>query len=113
MNNEERILIVLERMDTRMDKMGSGLSGLNTRMDQLETSLNSRIDELESNMNMEFYAVRTEMDVVNKSLKKEIDMLNNKVDRLLFTKDVEGYDKIDARLMVLEEGYRELKEKIV
>lgn len=102
MNNEEKILTVLERMDTRMDKLESGLTGLN-----------SRIDELESNMSLEFYAVRTEMDVVNKSLKKEIDMLNNKVDRLLFTKDVEGYDKIDARLMVLEEGYRELKEKIV
>lgn len=102
MNNEEKILTVLERMDTRMDKLESGLTGLN-----------SRIDELESNMSLEFYAVRTEMDVVNKSLKKEIDILSNKVDRLMFTKDVEGYDKIDARLMVLEEGYRELKEKIV
>ena len=40
-------------------------------------------------------------------------MLNNKVDRLMFTKDVEGYDKINARFEVLEEGYQELKEKIV
>lgn len=102
MNNEEMILTVLERMDTRMDKMESGLNGLNTRMDKLE-----------SDMNMEFYAVRTEMEVVNKSLKKEIDILNNKIDRLMFVKDVEGYDKMNSRLEVLEEGYRELKEKIV
>ena len=44
------------------------------------------------------------MDVLNKSLKKEIDVLNSKVDRLMFTKGVEGYDKIDIRLEVLERG---------
>ena len=63
-------------------------------------------------MNMEFQAVRTEMEFVNNSLKREIDMLNNKEDVLLFTKDVAGHDKINARLEVLEEGYQELREKI-
>ena len=98
MNNEEMLMTILNRMDS----MENGFNGLNDRMDKLE-----------SNMNMEFYAVRTEMDVLNKSLKKEIGVLSGKVDRLMFTKDVEGYEKINTRLEVLEKGYQELKEKIV
>lgn len=123
MSNEEMFQTILNRMDS----METGFNGLNARMDKLETGLNARmdklddrmdkldgrIDKLESNMNMEFYAVRTEMDVMNKSLKKEISVLSSKVDRLMFVKDVEEYDKINVRLEALERGYQELKEKIV
>lgn len=123
MNNEEMFLTILNRMDS----METGFNGLNARMDKLETSLNgrmdkldsrmdkldSRIDKLESNMNMEFYAVRKEMDVLNKTLKKEINALSSKVDKLMFAKDVEEYDKVNIRLEVLERGYQELKEKII
>ena len=109
MNNEEMFLTILNRMDS----METGFNGLSAKMDKLETDLNDRMDKLESNMNMEFYAVRAEMDVLNKSLKKDIDVLSSKVDRLMFAKDVEGYDKINIRIEVLERGYQELKEKIV
>lgn len=98
MNNEGMFLIILSRMDS----MVVGVNGLDGRMDNLE-----------SDMNMEFYAVRMEMDTLNKSLKKEIDMLSGKVDRLMFTKDVEGYDNINIRLEMLERGYQELKERII
>ena len=113
MNNEEMFLTILDRMDKldgRMDRLETGLNG---RMDQLETGLNARMDKLEADMKLEFYAVRTEMEVVNKSLKNEIAVLNSKVDRLLYAKDVEGYDKINIRLEVLENGYQELRAKIV
>ena len=62
MNNEEKILTMLERLD-------------------------GRIDKLEDDMNLEFYAVREEMNMVYKLLKKEIAIQNNKVDRLIFTKE--------------------------
>ena len=98
MKSEEMFMTILERMDQ-----------LDGRMDQLD----DRIDNLESNMNMEFRAVRTEMEVVDKSLKKEMGILSSKVDRLLFTKDVEGYEQLKVRVDVLEKGYQDLKEKIV
>ena len=116
MNNEEMLLTILNRMDSMETGLNGRMDQLDSRMDQLETGLNGlngRMDKLESDINMEFYAVRKEMDVLNKSLQEQIDVLGSKVDRLMFTKDVEGYDKIDARLTVLENGYRELKEKIV
>lgn len=105
MNNEEMFMTILNRMDT----MGTGFSKLDSRMDRLE----GKVESLESNMNLEFQAVRTEMEVVDKSLKKEINILSIKVDRLLFTKDVEGYDELKVRVDVLEKGYQDLKEKIV
>ena len=112
----------LEKIDERLDALEKRVGALEKRVGALENrldktderleALEGRIDTLEYNMNMEFQAVRTEMEFVNNSLKREIDMLNNKVDVLLFTKDVAGYDKINARLEVLEHGYQEIREKI-
>ncbi len=39
-------------------------------------------------------------------------MLDSKIDRLSYTKDVDGFDKINIRIEVLEDGYRELREMI-
>lgn len=118
MNNEEMSLTILNRMDSmetslngRMDNLETGLIGLNDRMDNVETGLtglNGRMDKLESDMNMEFYAVRKEMDEVYKFAKKQSDELNSKLDRLMFTKDVEGYEKMNIRIEVLERGYQKL-----
>ena len=108
MTNEEMFTAII----TRMDSMESGL---NERIDKVETGLSGlseRIDDLESDMNMEFRAVRTEMDVVNKSLKKDISILNDKIDRLMYTKDVDGYEKMKIQVDLLTQGYQELKEKI-
>ena len=82
------------------------------RMDAMESGLNGRIDNLESDMNMEFRAVRAEMDVVNKSLKEDISILNDKIDRLMYIKDVDGYEKMRIQVDLLTQGYQELKEKI-
>ena len=140
MNNEEMFMTILNRMDTmgtgfskldsRMDRLEGKVDKLDSRMDKLEgrmdrledkvdklegrmDKLEDKVESLESNMNLEFQAVRTEMEVVDKSLKKEINILSIKVDRLLFTKDVEGYDELKVRVDVLEKGYQDLKEKIV
>ncbi len=136
MTNEEMFTAIIERMDSmesglsgltdkvesgltglsgRMDKVESGLTGLSGRMDKVEsglTGLTERIDKLESNMDMEFRAVRIEMDVVNKSLKEDISILNDKVDRLMYTKDVDGYEKMKIQVNLLTKGYQELKEKM-
>ena len=106
-----------------MEKLETGLNeridGLETGMEKLETGLNERMDNLETRMDemksdndMEFRAIRMEMDVANKSLKKDISILNEKIDWLMFTKDVDGYEKMKIQVEVLAQGYQELKEKI-
>lgn len=108
MTNEEMFTAIIERMDS----MESGLTGLGERIDRVEFGLSERIDKLHSDMNMEFWAVRTEMNGVNESLKRDISILNDKVDRLMYTKDVDGYEKMKIQVDVLTQGYQELKEKI-
>lgn len=113
----------VDKLDSRMDKLEGRMDRLEDKVDNLEgkvdklegrmDKLEDKVESLESNMNLEFQAVRTEMEVVDKSLKKEINILSIKVDRLLFTKDVEGYDELKVRVDVLEKGYQDLKEKIV
>lgn len=93
MTNEEMFSTIL----SHMDKLETSVTGLSGRMDSLETSvtgLSGRMDKLETNMEMEFRAVRVEMDVLNQSLKKDISIVNDKVDRLMYTKDVEGYENM-------------------
>lgn len=82
------------------------------RMDAMEAGLNGRMDNLESIMDMEFKAVRTEMDVVYKMLKQDIFVLNDKVDWIMHTKDIDGYEKVKIQVELLTKGYQELKEKI-
>lgn len=122
MTNEEMFTALIARMDSmesglnkRLDRLESRMDGLETRMDSLETRverLEVRIDKLESDMNMEFQAVRIEMDVVNKSLKKDISILNDKINRIMYIKDVDGYEKMKIQVNLLTQGYQELKEKI-
>lgn len=78
MINEEMFSVIMQRMDT----VGSGIENLTVRMDTLE-----------DNINMEFWAVRAEMDSLSKLLRQDIGVLNTKVDRIMFSKDVEGYEK--------------------
>ena len=52
------------------------------------------------------------MEVANQSLRKDISVLNDKIDRLMFTKDVDGYEEMKIQVEVLTQGYQELKEKI-
>ena len=98
----------MDKMDSRMDKMDSRMDRLETRIDKIDSrmdKLESRMDHLESDMDMEFKAVRVEMDVVYKSL-------NDKLDRLLVTKDVDGYEKLKIQVDVLTQGYQALRDKI-
>lgn len=139
MTNEEMLLIILGRMDKldgdnqtilehisvieerigaieeRMDALEARMDALEARMDALEArvdAMEKRIDDMKADFDMEIQAVRTEMEVVYKALKKDIAVLDSKIDRLSYTKDVDGFDKINIRIEVLEDGYRELREMI-
>ncbi|MCM1123382.1 MAG: hypothetical protein NC416_12440 [Eubacterium sp.] len=108
MTNEQMFTAIMGRLDSME-------SGLNKRLDNLETrvdNLESRFNKMESDMDMEFKAVRTEMDVAYKMLKQDISVLNGKFDRLMYTKDVDGYEKMKIQVDLLTRGYQELKEKI-
>lgn len=82
------------------------------RMDSMESKLNGKMDRMESDNDMEHRAIRMEMEVANQSLRKDISVLNDKIDRLMFTKDVDGYEEMKIQVEVLTQGYQELKEKI-
>lgn len=125
MTNEEMFTAIVAHMDSmesvlnglngRMDKVESVLNGLSGRMDKVESGLNGlnkRIDKMESDNDMEFQAIRMEMDVANKLLRQDIFVLNDKVDRIMFIKDVDGYEEMKTQVTVLTQGYQELKEKI-
>lgn len=101
MTNEEMFLAIMERLDTLE-------SNLNKRMDALEARMNT----MESSNIVEFYAVRREMEVVNESLQQKIHLLDTKIERIMQLKDVEGFEKMKAKVDMLEQGYWSLKEKI-
>lgn len=105
MNTEEMFLTILNRMNS----IEAGLTDLNVKMDKLD----DRMSKLQYDAVLELYLVRTEIYRRNKSLEKEIGAHSSKADNSIFERDIEGYDKINTRLKVLERGYQELKEKIV
>lgn len=124
MTNEEMFMVIMRRMDTvetgitnltdRMEAVETCITNLTDRVDAVEAgiiNLTDRVDTLETDINMEFWAVRTEMDSLNKSPKQDIMVVNNKVDRFMFSKDVEGYERMRTRVEVLERGYQELRVK--
>ena len=95
-----------------MVSMEGRMNSMEGCMDSLESGLDGRMDNLESNMDMEFKAVRTEMDMAYKTLKKDISVLDDKIDRLMYTKDVDGHERMKTQVELLAKGYQELKEKI-
>ena len=105
----------MDSLDSRMDSLDSRMDCLDSRMDSLKTrtdKIDMRLDHLEADVDMEFKAVRTEMDVVYHSLRQDIAAVNDKIDRLMFIKDVDGYEKMKIQVDVLTQGYQTLKEKI-
>lgn len=103
---------VESKLSGRIDSLDNRMDSLDSKIDSVESRLNKKIDNLESNVFMEIQAVRTEMEGVNRSLKRDIGVLDQKIDRLMFSKDVDGYDRMKVRVEVLENGYQKLKEKI-
>lgn len=105
----------IDRLEERMDRLEARMDSLEARVDRLEKrvdSMESRMDKMESENDMEFKAVRTEMDVAYKMLLREISVVNDKVDRLLYMKDIDGYENMKIQVDLLTQGYQELKAKI-
>lgn len=96
--NKEMVTVTNEEM----------FSAIMVRLDSME----ARMNKMESDNDMEFKAVRKEMDVAYKMLLKEISMVNDKVDRLLYMKDIDGYENMRIQVDLLTQGYQELKAKI-
>lgn len=122
MTNEQMFTAIIRRMDSmesnlnsRLDNMDGRLDSIDGRQDSMDSrldNLESRFDKMESDMHMEFKAVRTEMDVAYKMLKQDIFVLNDKMDRIIYTKDIAGSEKMKIQVELLTKGYQELKEKI-
>lgn len=96
--NKEMVTVTNEEM----------FSAIMVRLDSME----ARMNKMESDNDMEFKAVRKEMDIAYKMLLKEISMVNDKVDRLLYMKDIDGYENMRIQVDLLTQGYQELKAKI-
>lgn len=51
MNSEEKILTILDQMNSRMDQMSSRMDQMNSRMDQMQADLSGRIDQVQADLN--------------------------------------------------------------
>lgn len=122
MTNAEMFSAIMARLDSmeaglhkRIGGLEEWIGRLEARVDKLEwrmDSMKARLDKMESDNEMEFKAVRTEMDVAYKMLLRQISMVNDKVDRLLYMKDIDGYENMKIQVDLLTRGYQELKARI-
>ncbi|MBO5034552.1 MAG: hypothetical protein J6C43_02965 [Oscillospiraceae bacterium] len=93
MNNEEKILQALEKLQTQMDGMQTQMDGMQTQMDGMQTQMDTRFAKVESQMD----GMRTDIS----DLKSDVSSI-----RVLVDIDIE------KKLNILAEGHQTLLETL-
>ena len=99
----------LEGINSRLDGIDSRLDGVDSRLDGVDNRLNGmdkKIDDLRENMEAEFFAVHREIDNVYQLAKRN----REDIEKLSQIQGSARMDKMEARITLLEEKYRELKQ---
>lgn len=99
----------LEGINSRLDGIDSRLDGVDSRLDGVDNRLNGmdkKIDDLRENMETEFFAVHREIDNVYQLAKRN----HEDIEKLSQIQGSARMDKMEARITLLEEKYRELKQ---
>ena len=99
----------LNGIDSRLDNVDGRLDGIDSRLDGVDNRLDSmdkKIDDLREDMEVEFAAVHREINNVYKLAKRNHEDL----ERLSQIQGSARMDKMEARITLLEEKYRELKQ---
>jgi prefoldin subunit 5 len=90
-------------------QINNQLEGINSRLDGVDNRLNGmdkKIDDLRENMETEFFAVHREIDNVYQLAKRN----HEDIEKLSQIQGSARMDKMEARITLLEEKYRELKQ---
>lgn len=106
--------ILMENKDTELilkaiGQINNQLEGINSRLDGVDNRLNGmdkKIDDLRENMEAEFFAVHREIDNVYQIAKRN----REDIEKLSQIQGSARMDKMEARITLLEEKYRELKQ---
>ena len=96
MNNEEKILSMLEIMNGRFDKVDEHLVKIDGRLDKIEV----RLDKIEERLDI----IEDRLDIIEERLDNIEERLDNIEERL---------DKVEERLDNLEDQYESLRVSIL
>ena len=105
----ELILKAIGQINIQLEGINSRLNGIDSRLDGVDNRLDSmdkKIDDLREDMEVEFAAVHREINNVYKLAKRNHEDL----ERLSQIQGSARMDKMEARITLLEEKYRELKQ---
>ena len=106
--------ILMENKDTELilkaiGQINNQLEGINSRLDGVDNRLNGmdkKIDDLRDDMEIEFAAVHREINNVYQLAKRN----REDIEKLSQIQGSARMDKMEARITILEEKYRELKQ---
>lgn len=106
--------ILMENKDTELilkaiGQINNQLEGINSRLDGVDNRLNGmdkKIDDLREDMEIEFAAVHREINNVYQLAKRN----REDIEKLSQIQGSARMDKMEARITILEEKYRELKQ---
>ena len=99
----------LEGINSRLNGIDSRLDNVDGRLDGVDNRLNSmdkKIDDLREDMEIEFAAVHREINNVYQLAKRN----HEDIEKLSQIQGSARMDKMEARITILEEKYRELKQ---
>ena len=99
----------LEGINSRLNGIDSRLDNVDGRLDGVDNRLNSmdkKIDDLREDMEIEFAAVHREINNVYQLAKRN----RENIEKLSQIQGSARMDKMEARITILEEKYRELKQ---
>lgn len=109
MEDTELILKAIGQINNQLEGINSRLDGIDSRLDGVDNRLNGmdkKIDDLRENMEAEFFAVHREIDNVYQLAKRN----HEDIEKLSQIQGSARMDKMEARITLLEEKYRELKQ---
>lgn len=103
--------ILMENKDTELilkaiAQINNNIEQLDGKIDNLREDVDKKIDDLRENMETEFFAVHREIDNVYQIAKRN----REDIEKLSQIQGSARMDKMEARITLLEEKYRELKQ---
>lgn len=103
--------ILMENKDTELilkaiAQINNNIEQLDGKIDNLREDMDKKIDDLRENMEAEFFAVHREIDNVYQLAKRN----REDIEKLSQIQGSARMDKMEARITLLEEKYRELKQ---
>jgi len=92
MNNEQKIMSILDLIMERLDKIESRFDNLENRFDRFEIDVNKRFNDLESNMDKQFAEVKRCLADVAEGINATI--LHSAQDTQVLNKRIDEIEKI-------------------